>query len=365
MNHRVLSVIACACMACSVHAQGLFEKFARYLTEPQQYVCFKPCDNIKIDGKFTEASWQKALSTVEFSDISGTGFAKPKYKTTAKMLWDDKYLYIGAVLEEPDIEATLKNHDDIIYHDNDFEVFINPAGNGIDYFELETNALGTLFDLILDKPYRSDGNYLTQWDCKGIKVAINRVGTLNKPGDVDKGWSVEMAIPHDALRFREQTALQCSHCWRINFSRVEWLKKKGPEENWVWSPTGRIDMHMPERWAYLHLIDATVGSEAPALHAPYNMAVYKLLWAMFYAQQDSYARTHQYLHSLSSFALTSTELEGLPKGAVISVDATETLFEMSITDPEHQWTYRLTSDGHFSIEAIKEGVVVGLINPLD
>jgi hypothetical protein len=37
--------------------------------------------------------------------------------------------------------------------------------------------------------------------------------------------------------------------WRIDFSRVEWLKK--PEENWVWSPQGVINMHVPDRWGYL------------------------------------------------------------------------------------------------------------------
>ena len=48
--------------------------------------------------------------------------------------------------------------------------------------------------------------------------------------------------------------------WRVNFSRVEWpleirdaryVKVEGAcEENWVWSPQGRIDMHRPERWGW-------------------------------------------------------------------------------------------------------------------
>ena len=46
--------------------------------------------------------------------------------------------------------------------------------------------------------------------------------------------------------------------WRINFSRVEWQTRtvegkyeKLPglkEDNWVWSPQGEINMHIPERW---------------------------------------------------------------------------------------------------------------------
>ena len=39
------------------------------------------------------------------------------------MLWDDNYLYVGAVLQEDDIKAKLSQQDTIIYYDNDFEVF--------------------------------------------------------------------------------------------------------------------------------------------------------------------------------------------------------------------------------------------------
>ncbi|HQI44441.1 MAG TPA: hypothetical protein PK949_10040, partial [Dysgonamonadaceae bacterium] len=58
--------------------------------------------------------------------------------------------------------------------------------------------------------------------------------------------------------------------WRVNFSRVEWhtniengkyVKKKDPvsgkplpEENWVWSPQGVVDMHRPEMWGFVHFL---------------------------------------------------------------------------------------------------------------
>ena len=50
-----------------------------------------------------------------------------------------------------------------------------------------------------------------------------------------------MAIPHQALTMNFNNPLKAGNTWRINFSRVQWLKEKGPEENWVWTPTGRID----------------------------------------------------------------------------------------------------------------------------
>ena len=135
----------------------------------------------------------------------------------------------------------------------------------------------------------------------GLKTAIHCEGTLNKSKDKDKYWSVEMAIPHQALTMNFNNPLKAGNTWRINFSRVQWLKEKGPEENWVWTPTGRIDMHMPDRWGYLYFVDKQVGTSQDELVYPYNQAIYKLLWAMFYAQQDNYSKQHNYLRATEQF----------------------------------------------------------------
>jgi hypothetical protein len=78
-----------------------------------------------------------------------------------KMVWDDEYLYVAAEMEEPDIWATLTERDSVIFHDNDFEVFIDPDGDTHAYYELEVNALATAWDLMLLKPYRDGGRRST------------------------------------------------------------------------------------------------------------------------------------------------------------------------------------------------------------
>ena len=82
----------------------------------------------------------------------------------AKMLWDDDYFYIGAYIEEPNVWATLTKRDSIIFQDNDFEIFIDPDGDSHNYYELEMNALNTVWDLFLVKPYRDGGPALHAWD---------------------------------------------------------------------------------------------------------------------------------------------------------------------------------------------------------
>ncbi len=57
--------------------------------------------------------------------------------------------------------------DSVIFHDNDFEVFVDPDGDTHAYYELEVNALGTQWDLMLIKPYRDGGRAIDAWDIAG------------------------------------------------------------------------------------------------------------------------------------------------------------------------------------------------------
>jgi hypothetical protein len=226
-------------------------------------VCQRATGEIAIDGRLDEAAWEQAPWTDDFVDIQGPARPAPRFRTRAKMLWDEQYFYIGASLEEPHVWATLTQHDQIVFHDNDFEVFVDPNGDRREYYEIETNALNTIFDLFLVRTYIDGGPALHGWDCKGLRSAIHIDGTLNDPADTDRGWSVELALPWTALAeaAHRPAPPQNGDAWRVNFSRVEWQVRvvnggyekvpATPEDNWVWSPQGAINMHLPERWGYV------------------------------------------------------------------------------------------------------------------
>ncbi len=120
---------------------------------PKKYTCYKTSQHILIDGIINDSPWNKADWTDAFIDIEGLKKPTPKHNTKVKMLWDDSCLYVAAYLEEHHIWATLTERESIIYLDNDFEVFIDPDNDGLNYFELEINALGTVWDLMLTKAY--------------------------------------------------------------------------------------------------------------------------------------------------------------------------------------------------------------------
>ncbi len=238
---------------------------------PRGYVCGFVDKPLAIDGRLDEPAWLAAPWTDDFADIEGSRKPTPRFRTRAKMLWDNEHLYIAAELEEPHLMGTVAKHDAVIFADNDFEVFINPDGNNHNYYELELNALNTTWDLHLAKPYKDGGSADNSFELTGLKTAVHRKGTLNNPADKDEGWCVEIAIPWKALaqHSKRRSPPSDGDQWRIDFSRVEWQftvvdgkyvkVPNTPENNWIWSPPGIIDMHRPERWGYVQFSKSPPG----------------------------------------------------------------------------------------------------------
>jgi hypothetical protein len=283
---------------------------------PRGYVCYRARAPITVDGKADEASWADAPWTDDFVDIEGSAKSAPRFRTRAKMLWDDQYLYVFAELEEPHVWGTLRKKNDIIFYDNDFEVFINPAGDNHNYYEFEMNALNTIWELTLDKPYRDGGPAHHGTNLDGLKSAVHVDGTLNDLSDKDRGWSVEIAFPWKGLaRYVPAGAAppKDGEQWRLGFSRVEWLvnivdgkyqklpREQHPEDNWVWSPQGVIDMHRPERWGYVQFSTAEPGKAAfkPDPTLPARDA----LMGVYYAEREIHRTTGKYAATLADLRL--------------------------------------------------------------
>ena len=188
---------------------------------PRTYVAHNTIENIKIDGKMNESSWQKTAWSSNFINIEGD--KKPTYETKFKMLWDDANIYFFVKLKEPHVWATLKQKDTIIFYNNDFEIFFDPDGDTHNYYEFEMNALNTIWDLYLSKPYRNNGYIMDGWDFKGLKSAVQVQGTLNNSTDIDEGWTIEIAIPWSFTTAPGGTTnIPENDFWRMNFSRVNW-----------------------------------------------------------------------------------------------------------------------------------------------
>jgi hypothetical protein len=146
-------------------------------------------------------------------------------------------------------------------------------------------------------------------------------GTLNNPADTDRGWSVEIAFPFKGLA-TFANGLAPPHDgdqWRMGFSRVEWLidiidgtyrkipKEMRPEDNWVWSPQGVIDMHRPERWGYVQF---TTGKPGTVVFRPDpSLPARDLLMDLYYREKAFFKRYNRYTESTSELGFSEKDLQ--------------------------------------------------------
>jgi len=246
-----------------------------------EYICYLAIGPIQTDGKLDDPSWENAPWSDPLVDII-TG-EKALMETRVKLLWDDQYLYIGYKNEEPYVCATLTERDSYIWNDNDIELFI--AGKNA-YYEFEMNALNTIYEVlwiwddVLGKP--GSGYPLSEWnpqqrdtkklshflpnihprgertgyfdyDLQGLKHAVYIDGTINEGKDIDNGWSVELALPWEALSLLSDgrpVPPENGDIWRIDCSRFQHFDKNGAkldkDAGWTWNKHGYMNSHIPE-----------------------------------------------------------------------------------------------------------------------
>ena len=290
---------------------------------PRSYVCYKTPAPILLDGKMNDPFWEKVDWSESFVDIEGDLKPLPFYDTKVKMLWDENYFYFGAKMEDPHVWATLTERDAVIFKDNDFEIFLDPDGDTHHYYELEVNALETEWDLLLLKPYRDQAKVaVDSWDIPGLITKVHVDGTINDPSDIDKGWSVEIAIPWKALEecapnFHPLEGEQ----WKINFSRVHWntkiqngqyIKTNLPEYNWVWSPQGIIAMHYPEMWGLVQFTETMVGEELVKFQTNELDQIKWSLRQLYYRERSYFEGQGHFTTSLKKLEFNETPVAGVP-----------------------------------------------------
>ncbi len=298
---------------------------------PETYVCYKSNTPIIVDGKLDDPSWDDIKFTKSFVDIEGSLKPKPFYDTKVKMTWDDSYFYFGAYMEDPHVWATITARDAVIYKDNDFEIFLDPDGDTHNYYELEVNAFETEWDLILLKPYHDgDKVALDSWDIPGLVSKVHVDGTINDPSDMDRGWSIEIAIPWKSFinNFRSKAPPNDGQIWKVNFSRVHWdteiidgkyVKTDSPEFNWVWSPQGHIYMHFPHFWGRVQFTETPAGLENIQF---LDDGLDNIRWALrqiYFRQRNYYFKNEKYTASLKKLNLLENPVAGAPWPPKIAV----------------------------------------------
>jgi hypothetical protein len=235
---------------------------------------------INVDGKLDEAAWKTAPATGPFVDV-GTGKPNSSFPVngSAKLAWDDTNLYVAMEVTDPDIVGGFPKtaKDPHLWEKDTVEVMIDPDGDGdnADYYEIQVNPQNLVFDTQYDtynapktEPAGPFGHQ--DWSAK-LKSAVVVDGTLDKPGDKDKGYVVEMAIPWSSFTKAKASPPKTGDQWRVNFYAMK------NNSGVAWSPIlGQGNFHKAPRFGRVMWATsdqpaappAASGSAAPRLALP-------------------------------------------------------------------------------------------------
>lgn len=266
-------------------------------SEIANYTSQKIKGPIEINGDLEKQVWKNAVKSPRFVDMVNGEPALFDTRTAA--LWDDENLYIAFWAEEPFVVATQKERDSIIFLENDLEVFID---GGDCYYELEMSALNTVyevffiwkdvykkggkfdvpeFDVHKEKAMTFGGDYdrsgkdfwwgrhprklrwaFIDYDMPGLRTGVHVDGKINDPTHVDKGWTLEIAIPWKSMKWLangRSLPPKEGDTWRIFFGRFQKMTPSGvevePHPASAFNKHGLYDTHIPECWTFVHFAE--------------------------------------------------------------------------------------------------------------
>src|SRR5438045_3094494 len=84
----LLGVLALVCLRGEASERTEWRKKMQSIV-PHSYLCKYTTNAISVDGKLDDSAWALAPWTSDFADIIGPSKPAPRFRTRAKMLWDE------------------------------------------------------------------------------------------------------------------------------------------------------------------------------------------------------------------------------------------------------------------------------------
>ena len=188
---------------------GSSDTTAARQSTPQTVRAVRLTADLKLDGRLDERVYQEVPSIGDFVQQEPVEGAQATERTEVWLLFDDTHLYVAARCWDSQPERLVANEmrrDNANIEENDnFAVALDTFDDGRNGVLLQTNPLGGLFDALITDESNTNSDWNTVWNVKA--------------GRFEGGWTLEMVIPFQSLRYRASG----EQIWRINFRRtVRW-----------------------------------------------------------------------------------------------------------------------------------------------
>jgi hypothetical protein len=217
---------------------------------------------IAIDGVLDEPAWTRAAATGPFVNVSsGRQDARNKPQASARLLWDDAFLYVGVEVHDTKVHGGFPSDakDPHLWEKDTIELMLDPDGDGDnkDYYEIQINPQNLVFDTQYDDYNKPNGNGHgpfghEEWSAN-LTSAVKVHGTLDDDSDEDQGYTVEARIPWASFTKAKKSPPAVGDAWRVNLYA---MKNNGGV---AWSPIlGQGNFHRASRFGRVRFGDSEI-----------------------------------------------------------------------------------------------------------
>jgi hypothetical protein len=174
---------------------------------------------LQVDGALDEPAWATADSIGNFWQAFPFDTSRAETKTEVKVLFDDGFLYIGAVCHQGPQYIIQSLRRDFQRGTSDlFAVNIDPFQDRLNGFNFAVSPYGVQREGLIT----NGAEFTTDWDNKWYSEVTRHPDR----------WVVEMAIPFKTLRYRRREG---ANEWLVNFMRNNLVTNEAS----VWAPVPR------------------------------------------------------------------------------------------------------------------------------
>ncbi|MDI9521162.1 MAG: carbohydrate-binding family 9-like protein [Bacillota bacterium] len=202
---------------------------------PERYSCY----NVTLDSVpgAEDACWDQAPSAELKHVVTGK---RPFLSTEFRVIRDDaaQALYVRILAEDDAVNSTYRLHDEPIYTQDVFEMFVSDAESLDFYREIEVSPYDVTFCGNITFRSVSDFTLDMDWDTPGFVTKTRYNKQAHRTVSL---WVLPYAI------FKNPP--KAGSAWPVNFFRIDHSVRG--EELQAWQPTGEPRFHRPQFFGLL------------------------------------------------------------------------------------------------------------------
>lgn len=208
--------------------------------------------DLTLDARWDNPAWQN-VPTIELTHYMGE---RPSHmpKTQARLLYDDKALYVLFRVEDQHVRAVAQKHQDPVCQDSCVEFFFTPSSkNDGRYFNIEMNCGGIMLFHFQDAPRKRASCDLEAADLERVEIAHSLPKNVEPEITAPTLWTVEYRVPFEILTrcYPDLVKPSPGAQWRANLykcadstSQPHWL-------SWAKVNKPKPDFHVPADFGIL------------------------------------------------------------------------------------------------------------------